>query len=110
MDHQPSRSDQDRSKAAIAGRLRLIRSEIFGEHGGPELADRLGLPFRTWLNYESGVTIPGEVLLRFLEVTDSEPLWLLGGEGPKYRTPGLTRGAWNHPGPQGTRGVGRDRD
>jgi hypothetical protein len=93
MDHQPSRSDEDRSKAAIAGRLRLIRSESFGEQGGPELADQLGLPSRTWLNYESGVTIPGEVLLRFLEITGTEPFWLLGGEGLKYRTSGRTCGA-----------------
>ena len=110
MDDQPNPCDQDRSKAAIAGRLRLIRSEIFGDHGGPELADQLRLPFRTWFNYESGVTIPGEVLLRFLEITDIEPLWLLGGEGPRYRAHGLTRGARNHPGPQGARGIGRDRD
>jgi hypothetical protein len=87
MDHQPSPSDQARSKAAIAGRLRLIRSEIFGEHGGPELADQLGIPSRTWCNYESGVTIPGEVLLRFLAITDAGPLWLLDGEGPKYLAP-----------------------
>jgi hypothetical protein len=87
MDHQPSPAAQARSKAAIAGRLRLIRSEIFGEHGGPELADQLGIPSRTWFNYESGVTIPGEVLLRFLAITDTEPLWLLDGEGPKYRAP-----------------------
>jgi hypothetical protein len=31
------------------------------------------------------VTIPGEVLLRFLEVTGTEALWLLRGNGPKYR-------------------------
>jgi hypothetical protein len=86
MDHPPSPSDQARSKAAIAGRLRLIRSEIFGEHGGPKLADQLMVPSRTWSNYESGVTIPGEILLRFLAITDTEPLWLLGGEGPKHRT------------------------
>jgi hypothetical protein len=99
MDHQPSRSDRARSPATIAGRLRLVRSEIFGEHGGPELADQLGLPFRTWFNYESGVTIPGEVLLRFLEITYTEPLWLLGGAGPKYRMPELARGARKNPGP-----------
>ncbi len=86
MDQQSSRSDHDRGKSAIADRLRLIRSELFGEHGGPELAGRLGLPVRTWFNYESGVTIPGEVLLRFLEITEIEPLWLRGGEGPKFRT------------------------
>ena len=34
MDQQPSPSDQARSKSAIAGRLRLIRSELFGEHDG----------------------------------------------------------------------------
>jgi hypothetical protein len=87
MDHSPSPSDQARSKAAIAGRLRLIRSENFGEHGGPELADQLVVPSRTWSNYESGVTIPGEILLRFLAITNTEPLWLFGGEGPKHRTP-----------------------
>jgi hypothetical protein len=86
MDDQPSRSSRTTlSKAAIAGRLRLIRSEVFGEHGGPELADRLGLPFRTWFNYETGVTLPGEVLLQFLVITDTEPLWLLRGQGPRYR-------------------------
>jgi hypothetical protein len=39
MHHQPNSSGHARSKSAIAERLRLIRSELFGEHGGPELAD-----------------------------------------------------------------------
>ena len=73
------------SKAAVAGRLRLVRIELFGEDGGHDLADRLGIPFRTWLNYESGVTIPGEILLLFLETAGIEPLWLLRGVGPRYR-------------------------
>jgi hypothetical protein len=81
MDHKQHRSDRASSKAAIAGRLRLLRTEFFGEHGGPVLADLLGLPFRTWLNYEDGVTIPGEILLQFLEITGAEPRWLLRGEG-----------------------------
>ena len=81
----PSPSTQARSKAAIAGRLRLIRSDLFGEQGGRELARQLGIPSRTWLNYESGVTIPGDVLLRFLVISNAEPLWLLDGEGPQYR-------------------------
>jgi hypothetical protein len=85
MDDEQRGSDRARNKAAIAGRLRLIRSEMFGEHGGPELADRLGLPFRTWFNYENGVTIPGEILLHFLEITATEARWLLRGEGPKYQ-------------------------
>lgn len=72
-------------KADISRRLREIRSELFGEHGGPELARRLGLPARTWYNYETGVTVPAEVLLGFIEETNTNPLWLLSGGGPKYR-------------------------
>jgi hypothetical protein len=72
-------------KALLSRRLREIRQELFGEHGGPELARRLTLPARTWYNYETGVTVPAEVLLAFIDQTGANPLWLLSGEGPKYR-------------------------
>jgi transcriptional regulator with XRE-family HTH domain len=72
-------------KASLSRRLREIRQELFGEHGGPELARRLGLPARTWYNYETGVTVPAEVLLAFIDQTGASPLWLLSGEGSKYR-------------------------
>jgi hypothetical protein len=74
-----------RLKSQLAERLRSIRIELFGERGGPELARHLEIPNRTWYNYEIGVTVPAEILLRFLEVTAVEPHWLLHGEGPKYR-------------------------
>ena len=72
-------------KASLSRRLREIRQEIFGEHGGPELARRLNLPARTWYNYETGVTVPAEVLLGFIEQTGANPTWLLTGEGARYR-------------------------
>ena len=72
-------------KASLSRRLREVRQEIFGDHGGPELARRLGLPARTWYNYETGVTVPAEVLLGFIEQTAANPIWLLTGEGPRYR-------------------------
>jgi len=71
-------------KASLSRRLREIRQEIFGEHGGPELARRLNLPARTWYNYETGVTVPAEVLLGFIEQTAVNPGWLLSGEGSRY--------------------------
>jgi hypothetical protein len=74
-----------RTKYALAARLASLRRELFGERGGPELARRLGLPIRTWYNYESGVTVPAEVILRLIEMTSVEPSWLLRGEGAKYR-------------------------
>jgi hypothetical protein len=68
---------------ALARRLREVRLQMYGEHGGPRLAEALELPARTWAHYESGVTFPGLVLLRFIEVTGVEPHWLLTGEGPR---------------------------
>jgi SOS-response transcriptional repressor LexA len=72
-------------KASISRRLREVRQELFGEHGGPEMARRLNLPARTWYNYETGVTVPAEVLLSFIDQTGANPYWLLSGEGERYR-------------------------
>jgi Peptidase S24-like len=71
-------------KASLSRRLREIRQELFGDHGGPELARRLNLPARTWYNYETGVTVPAEVLLAFIEQTGVNPMYLVSGEGPRY--------------------------
>ena len=70
----------------LAGRLRAVRLERYGEHGGPLLAEDLGIPARTWIRYESGVPLPGWVLLRFIAVASVEPQWLLSGEGRRYRS------------------------
>src|SRR5918997_4029629 len=74
-----------REKYSLAERLRGIRAELFGERGGPEMARRLGIPVRTWYNYEAGVTVPAEVVLRIIELTSLEPSWLLSGKGSKFR-------------------------
>lgn len=74
-----------RTKCSLADRLRQIRSELYGERGGPELARRLGIPVRTWYNYEIGVTVPAEVVLRLVELTSVDPIWLLHGREPKFR-------------------------
>src|SRR5262249_51823326 len=79
--------DTVQAKYALAERLRMLRAELYGDRGGPELARRLALPIRTWYNYESGVTVPAEVVLRIIELTSVEPLWLLHGQGPKFRIP-----------------------
>jgi hypothetical protein len=76
-------------KYDLARRIREIRQELYGEHGGPLLAEELNIPFRTWHNYEAGCTIPAHSILRFIEVTDAHPHWLLTGEGEKYFVRGL---------------------
>ncbi len=72
-----------RAKLALAERLAALRLELFGDRGGPEMARRLGIPVRTWYNYEGGVTVPAEVILKIIELTSVEAGWLLHGEEPK---------------------------
>jgi hypothetical protein len=86
MARRKNRPETVRAKYDLAERLREIRVELYGERGGSEMARRLGVPIRTWYNYESGVTVPAEVLLKFLELTSVEPLWLLHGRGERFRT------------------------
>jgi Peptidase S24-like len=77
-----------RVKHGLSDRLRSLRTEFYGERGGPDLARTLGIPVRTWYNYENGVTVPAEIILRIVELTSVEPVWLLRGDGPKYRETG----------------------
>lgn len=74
-------------KSNLAERLKQVRTQLMGERGGPEMARQLGLPVRTWYNYESGITVPAEVVLRFVELTGVDPVWLLRGEGDAYKNP-----------------------
>jgi transcriptional regulator with XRE-family HTH domain len=76
---------RSRAKQDLGESLRRVRTEFYGEHGGPELARLLGIPDRTWSNYESGITIPGEILIALLDLTGVEPRRLLRGEGAASR-------------------------
>ncbi|MEW4567742.1 hypothetical protein AB1L88_07735 [Tautonia sp. JC769] len=84
----PENWDWPSIRMELATRVRDVRIELYGEHGGPLLASSLHLPFHRWSEYEQGEPIPGEVLLRFLALTRVEPHWLLTGKGPKYCTSG----------------------
>jgi hypothetical protein len=84
MDTSIPNSDWRTIKNDLARRVREIREEMYGEHGGPLLAEALQLPFRTWLNYETGCTIPAQAILLFIEVTKANPHWLLTGRGDKF--------------------------
>jgi hypothetical protein len=68
-------------KLELARRVREIRQQLYGAHGGPLLARSLSIPFRKWHSYELGDTIPAPTLLRFIELTGANPHWLLTGEG-----------------------------
>lgn len=71
----------------LGHRIRVIREEVYGLHGGPVLARQLGVPHRTLLKYEGGQSIPAERILRFILLTQAAPHWLLTGEGSRYQQP-----------------------
>jgi hypothetical protein len=77
-------SEAIRSRLAIAKRVAVLRAEMFGARGKAAMARRLGLPLRSWYNYEEGTAIPAEVVLSVIELTSVEPAWLLRERGPKY--------------------------
>jgi len=60
---------RDEARTALAVRLKALRQEQFGDHGGPQMARLLGLPARTWYECETGEAIPGEVLVLVVERT-----------------------------------------
>ena len=68
-------------KASLSRRLRDIRQELFGDHGGPELARRLNLPART-MSPDQGDGAGRGVARLHRPHRALGPLWLLSGEGP----------------------------
>ncbi len=71
-------------RSDIGRRILEIRIALYGENGGPMLAEALQVPFPTLYEYENGSMIPAETLLRFIEVTNADPRWLLTGEGDRF--------------------------
>ena len=83
--HKPERVKK-MDRLELAARLREVRCDVYGHHGAPLLADALGIPARTWVHYESGVTVPGTIVLALIALTRVNPGWLLNGKGEKYGT------------------------
>jgi hypothetical protein len=84
MDEPLSDRDWETIKSDLSMRIREIRISLYGENGGPLLAQALGIPFRTLHNYENGSTIPAHAILRFIELTGADPRWLLTGQGERF--------------------------
>jgi hypothetical protein len=77
----PDRPPYGRHRA-LAEQLRRARIEHFGDDGVADLSRRLGVPERTWRNYEGGVTMPADVVLRFMVLTGVTACELLQDGSP----------------------------
>jgi hypothetical protein len=79
------RDDVNRQKRLeLASRLRDVRKDMYGENGAQILADALDVRVETWLNYESGVTMPAHVVLKLIDIARVNPRWLLTGQGDPH--------------------------
>jgi hypothetical protein len=79
-------NDKTMAENDLGERLRLVRIEVFGEDGSDVISEQLEVAPGTWDNYEEiGEAMPAQTLLRFIELTGVDPLWLMRGEGRKYR-------------------------
>lgn len=74
--------------SGLAGRLRRVRRELYGDHGACLLARQVGISTREWLEFEAGESLPAWILERLVAKTAVDPIWLLRGVGPIYR-PGV---------------------
>lgn len=79
-----SDSEWQSIKSDLGRRVREIRVALYGENGGPLLAEELQVPYPSLHDFENGCTIPGESILRFIELTGVHPHWLLTGDGERF--------------------------
>ena len=73
----------------LSERICAVRMDLFGECGGPVLARRMGIPLRLLARMEAGSPFPGLLVLKLIEVTGVNSLWLLSGEGERFGQPTL---------------------
>ena len=82
----PQRFNWQSVKSALAARVRQVREELYGRAWRADPGRSTANPVPHVAEYESGGTIPAMVILRFIEVTEAHPHWLLTGEGRRYLT------------------------
>jgi len=56
-------------------------------------AEKLGIPYRTYVNYKSGRTPPAELLVAAVAAFQVSPAWLISGQGPMFQTDSATTAA-----------------
>jgi transcriptional regulator with XRE-family HTH domain len=68
----------------FGNRLRMVREDLYGKQGSRSLANALKIPHQTWSNYESGIAVPGDIVLQLQVLYSVNARWLLTGEGDKF--------------------------
>lgn len=81
-----TKADDSEAWHTLGERLRAVRLELYGHNGVDELAQLLSVAPQVWRNVEEiGELITPAQMLDFVELTGANPVWLLRGNGPRYR-------------------------
>jgi hypothetical protein len=83
--------------STLSQRIRAVRTDLYGETGGPILARRLRIPLRSLARMETGAPFPGLLILKLIEVTGVNPLWLLSGDGERFDRATISKLDWSRP-------------
>jgi SOS-response transcriptional repressor LexA len=74
--------EKNEGTSIFSERIEKVR-ETFGI-SGTQFAEKLGIVYRTYMNYKAGTTPPPEVLGRISDRFNVSAKWLLTGEGPMF--------------------------
>jgi hypothetical protein len=85
MGHLTESSGRFCNARTLAKRIQEVRVDLFGSDGVRVVAGLLHVPEQTWQHFESGVVMPAELLLGFIETTGVDPHLLLYGQGCRYQ-------------------------
>lgn len=75
------------TRQQIAARLKRAIYQLYGHGGMTRVARDLGLSDNIWSKYDRGQCIPSHVMLALIDRYRIEPMWLLHGAVPMFRSP-----------------------
>ncbi len=78
---------------SLADRLKKARNSLSKEQ--KEMAEILGISFRSWQDYELGKSVPGGKVFESLTRQGFNANWLLAGEGPMMRGTTQDQVSWD---------------
>ena len=78
------RVDGRHEQGSLCARAKLVRIDVYGEQGIAAIAEILRVKPEVWASFEAGGEVAGHVLLKFIDATGVNPIWLFSAQGERY--------------------------
>lgn len=73
--------------STICDRVKFLRESSFGGRGKTQMAEVTGIPYNTYLRYETSTEPPASAVWSICRATGADPGWLLSGQGEPFSKP-----------------------